>query len=101
MSKKSVIQRELKREKEVKKYGEKRSKLQAIIKDSLLDDDVRWDASMKLQKLPRNSSPVRLRNRCTMTGRPRANLRKFGMSRGMLRLYAMFGQVPGLRKSSW
>jgi small subunit ribosomal protein S14 len=101
MSKKSVIQRELKREKEVKKYDEKRSKLQAIIKDSSLDDDVRWDASMKLQKLPRNSSPVRLRNRCKMTGRPRANLRKFGMSRGMLRLYAMFGQVPGLRKSSW
>ncbi len=101
MSKKSVIQRELKREKEVKKYGEKRSKLQAIIKDSLLDDDVRWDASMKLQKLPRNSSPVRLRNRCAITGRPRANLRKFGMSRGMLRHYAMFGQVPGLRKSSW
>ncbi len=101
MSKKSVIQRELKREKEVKKYDEKRSKLQAMIKDSSLDDDVRWEAAMKLQKLPRNSSPVRLRNRCKITGRPRANLRKFGISRGMLRFYAMFGQVPGLRKSSW
>ena len=101
MSKKSIIQREHKRENTVKKYDQKRSELQAMIKDSSLDDDVRWDASMKLQKLPRNSSPVRLRNRCKMTGRPRANLRKFGMSRGMLRLYAMFGQVPGLRKSSW
>ena len=101
MSKKSIIQREIKREKAVKKYDQKRSKLQAIIKDSSLDDEVRWDASMKLQKLPRNSSPVRLRNRCALTGRPRANLRKFGISRSMLRIYAMFGQVPGLRKSSW
>ena len=101
MSKKSMIQREIKREKIVKRHDQKRSKLQAIIKDPSLDDEARWDAAMKLQKLPRNSSPVRLRNRCSMTGRPRANLRKFGISRGMLRHYAMFGQVPGLRKSSW
>ena len=101
MSKKSMIHREVKREKAVKKHFDKRSKLKSIINDSSLDDDVRWDAAMKLQKMPRNSSPVRLRRRCSMTGRPRGNLKKFGISRGMLRLYAMFGQVPGLRKSSW
>lgn len=101
MSKRCMIEREKKRKIEVKKYRKKRLELQAIVKDPSLDDEVRWEASMKLQKLPRNSSPVRLRNRCEMTGRPRANLRKFGISRGMLRLYAMFGQVPGLRKSSW
>ena len=101
MSKKSMIQRELKREKIVKRYDAKRTELKAIISDLSVDDEVRWDAAMKLQKLPRNSARVRLRNRCNLTGRPRANLRKFGISRNMLRLYAMFGQVPGLRKSSW
>jgi small subunit ribosomal protein S14 len=101
MSKKSMIQRELKREKSVKRHDAKRTELKAIIKDPTVDDEVRWVAAMKLQKLPRNSAPVRLRNRCNLTGRPRANLRKFGISRNMLRLYAMFGQVPGLRKSSW
>lgn len=101
MSKKSMIQRELKREKTVKRLDSKRTKLKAIISDSSVEDEVRWEAAMNLQKLPRNSAPVRLRNRCALTGRPRANLRKFGISRSMLRIYAMFGQVPGLRKSSW
>jgi small subunit ribosomal protein S14 len=101
MSKKSMIERELKREKTVKRYDAKRAELKSIIADTSVDDEARWDAAMKLQKLPRNSAPVRLRNRCNLTGRPRANLRKFGISRNMLRLYAMFGQVPGLRKSSW
>ena len=101
MAKQSMIQRELKRERVVKQYSAKRQALQDIIKDPSSSDEQRWDASMKLQKLPRNSSPVRLRNRCQLTGRPRANLRKFGLSRGMLRIYTMSGQVPGLRKSSW
>ena len=96
-----MIERELKREKTVKRYDAKRAELKSIIADTSVDDEARWDAAMKLQKLPRNSAPVRLRNRCNLTGRPRANLRKFGVSRNMLRLYAMFGQVPGLRKSSW
>lgn len=101
MAKQSIIQRELKRERVVEKYSAKRQALQDIIRDPKSSDEQRWDASMKLQKLPRNSSPVRLRNRCKLTGRPRANLRKFGLSRGMLRIYTMSGQVPGLRKSSW
>lgn len=101
MSKKSMIQRELKRKKTVSRLSTKRTELKTIISDLTAEDEVRWDASMKLQKLPRDSSPVRLRNRCALTGRPRANLRKFGMSRNMLRIHAMFGQVPGLRKSSW
>ena len=96
-----MIERELKREKTVKRYDSKRAELKSIIADTSVDDEARWDAAMKLQKLPRNSAPVRLRNRCNLTGRPRANLRKFGISRNMLRIYAMFGQVPGLRKSSW
>ena len=98
MSKKSMITERLK-EKAVKTHP-KAFKLQLIIKD-LHWMMMRWDAAMKLQKMPRTSSPVRLRRRCSMTGRPRGNLKKFGISRGMLRLYAMFGQVPGLRKSSW
>ena len=101
MSKKSLIRREIKRVKKVAKYDAKRSALKMIINDLNISDEERWDAAMKLQKLPRDSAPVRLRNRCRITGRPRANLRKFGMSRGMLRDYAMFGQVPGLKKSSW
>lgn len=101
MSKKSMIQREIKREKTVKRLDAKRTELKAIISDLSVEDELRWDAAMKLQKLPRNSSPVRLRNRCALTGRPRANLRKFGISRSMLRIHAMFGQVPGLKKSSW
>ena len=101
MSKKSVIERELKREKAIAKGDAKRTRLKKIIKDSSLDAQTRWDAGLELQKMSPNSSPVRRRNRCQLTGRPRANLRKFGISRGMLRIYGMFGQVPGLRKSSW
>ena len=92
MAKKSMINRELKREKMVAKYAEKRIKLKQTISDI--------NAS-ELQALPRNSSPVRLRNRCAITGRPHGYFRKFGLSRNMLRERVMQGDVPGVRKASW
>lgn len=89
MAKKSVIARQKKRERMVKQYAEKRARLKA-------EGD--WEG---LQKLPRNASPVRLRNRCSLTGRARGYRRKFGISRIMLREMARAGQIPGVRKSSW
>ena len=94
MAKKSMINRELKREKTVAKYAEKRAQLKAI-------EEERLDAMLALQALPRNASPVRLRNRCGVTGRPHGYFRKFGLSRNMLRLHVMQGDVPGVRKASW
>lgn len=101
MAKISMVERERRRERLVAKYADKRAELKAIIKDpeSSMDDKMR--AQEKLQKLPRNSSPVRLRNRCAMSGRPRGYYRKFGLARNMLRKAAMRGDVPGLKKSSW
>jgi len=93
--------RELKREKMVEKYAAKRAELKAIIKNPNISDDERWDAQVKLQKLPRNASPSRLRNRCQITGRPHGVLRKFELSRIKLREHGMRGAVPGLTKSSW
>jgi small subunit ribosomal protein S14 len=101
MAKVSMKNRELKREKAVAKYAAKRSELKAIIKNPNTSDDDRWDAQMKLQQLPRDSSPSRLRNRCQVTGRPHGVLRKFELSRIKLREYGMRGDVPGLTKSSW
>ncbi|MDH2273757.1 MULTISPECIES: 30S ribosomal protein S14 [Moraxella] len=101
MAKKSMINRELKREKTVAKYAEKRAQLKAIISDVNASEEERLDAMLALQALPRNSSPVRLRNRCGVTGRPHGYFRKFGLSRNMLRLYVMQGDVPGVRKASW
>ena len=101
MAKKSMINRELKREKTVAKYAEKRAQLKAIISDVNASEEERLDAILALQALPRNSSPVRLRNRCGVTGRPHGYFRKFGLSRNMLRLYVMQGDVPGVRKASW
>lgn len=101
MAKKSMINRELKREKTVAKYAEKRAQLKAIISDVNASEEDRLDAMLALQALPRNSSPVRLRNRCGVTGRPHGYFRKFGLSRNMLRLYVMQGDVPGVRKASW
>ncbi|MGM0954093.1 MAG: 30S ribosomal protein S14 [Pseudomonadota bacterium] len=101
MAKVSMKQRELKREKTVAKYAVKRAELKAIIKNQDISEEERWDAQMKLQKLPRDSSPVRLRNRCQVTGRPHGVLRKFELSRIKLREYGMRGDVPGLTKSSW
>lgn len=101
MAKMSMINRELKREKMVAKYAEKRAALKAIINDSKATDEERLDAMLALQALPRNASPVRLRNRCGLTGRPHGYFRKFGLSRNKLRERVMQGDVPGVRKASW
>lgn len=101
MAKTSVIEREKKRAKLVIKYAEKRSQLKSIIYNLKLNEEERWLAQQKLQALPRNSSPVRQRNRCRLTGRPRGVYRKFGLARNMLRIYAMRGDIPGLVKASW
>lgn len=101
MAKKSMINRELKREKTVAKYAAKRAELKAIIDNSKASDEERFEAMLKLQALPRNASPVRLRNRCGLTGRPHGYFRKFGLGRNMLRLTVMQGDVPGVVKASW
>ncbi|MGP1605390.1 MAG: 30S ribosomal protein S14 [Moraxella sp.] len=101
MAKKSMVNRELKREKMVAKYAEKRAKLKEVISNSSATDEERLDAMLALQALPRNSSPVRLRNRCGLTGRPHGYFRKFGLSRNKLRERVMQGDVPGVRKASW
>ncbi len=101
MAKKSMIAREAKRERMVQKYAAKRAELKAVISSSTASDDEKWDAQIKLQKLPRDSSPVRQQRRCQVTGRPHGVYRKFGLSRNILRQAAMRGDVPGLVKSSW
>lgn len=101
MAKKSMINRELKREKTVAKYAKVRAELKAIIKNPKASDEERWAAQLKLQSLPRDSSPVRLRNRCGLTGRPHGFFRKFGLGRNKLREAVMRGDVPGVVKASW
>ncbi|SFR84706.1 SSU ribosomal protein S14P [Marinobacter daqiaonensis] len=101
MAKVSMKNRELKREQTVAKYATRRAELKAIIKNPNISEEERWDAQMKLQKLPRDASPSRLTNRCQMTGRPHGVLRKFKLSRIKLREQGMAGNVPGLTKSSW
>jgi len=101
MAKVSMIEREHKRSKTVAKFAEKRAQLKAIISDINASDEDRWDAQVKLQKLPRDASPVRQRNRCRVTGRPHGVYRKFGLCRNKLRESAMRGEIPGLVKSSW
>ncbi len=101
MAKISLIEREKKRELTVKKYAKKRAEIKAIIADMSVSEDARWEAQLQLQKLPRNASPSRLRNRCNITGRPRGVYRKFGICRNKLREATMRGDVPGLRKASW
>lgn len=96
-----MIYREIKRLKTVEKFKEKRLKLKEIIKNINSSDEEKFDALLKLQALPRNASPVRLRNRCHLTGRPHGFYRKFGLSRNMLREKMMNAEVPGLSKSSW
>ena len=96
-----MIYRDVKRLKTVEKFKEKRLKLKEIIKNINSSDDEKFDALLKLQALPRNASPVRLRNRCHLTGRPHGFYRKFGLSRNMLREKMMNAEVPGLSKSSW
>jgi small subunit ribosomal protein S14 len=101
MAKLSLINREEKRSKTVAKYAKKRAQLFEIIADMKLSDEERMGARLKLQELPRNSSPSRQRNRCTLTGRPRGVFRKFGLCRNKLREVAMRGEVPGMTKASW
>jgi len=101
MAKVSIIEREQKRRDTVKKYASKREELIAVIKDSKASVEDRREARAKLEKLPRNASPVRLRNRCAMTGRPRGVFSKFGIARNKLRELMMHGEVPGVTKASW
>lgn len=101
MAKTSVVEREKKRVKLIKKYAGKRAQLKALICDITISDEERWAAQQKLQLLPRNSCPIRQHNRCALTGRPRGVYRKFGLARNMLRIYAMRGEIPGLVKASW
>jgi small subunit ribosomal protein S14 len=101
MAKVSMINRETRRAKLAAKYARKRAELKAIIIDPDVGFDEQQDAMFRLQKLPRDSSPVRKRNRCAISGRPRGFYRKFGLGRNKLREAAMRGDVPGLRKASW
>ncbi|NNL17941.1 MAG: 30S ribosomal protein S14 [Boseongicola sp.] len=101
MAKKSMIAREKKRTKMVAKYAEKRAAIKAVLNDQNATDEEKWDAQIKLQKMPRDASPVRQQRRCQITGRPHAVYRKFGLCRNKLREAAMRGDVPGLVKSSW
>ena len=101
MAKTCLIEREQKRRDTVKKYAAKRAELTAVVNDQKASAEDRRDARLKLQSLPRNSSPVRLRNRCALTGRPRGVFSKFGIARGKLRELMMRGEVPGVTKASW
>ncbi len=101
MAKLSLINREKKRASLVKKYQEKRNALNAIINDQSRSEEERYEARLKLQSLPRNSNPTRMRNRCELTGRPRGTFRLFGLGRSKIREVAMRGEIPGLTKASW
>lgn len=101
MAKMAVINREQKRREMVAKFVAKRALLIATIENTKLSEEDRAAARLKLQALPRDSSPVRLRNRCALTGRPRGTFRKFGLGRIKVREFAMRGEIPGIVKASW
>jgi small subunit ribosomal protein S14 len=101
MAKLSLINRDEKRRKLVAQYAKKRAALEAIINNASLSDEERYEARLKVQALPRNSSPTRLRNRCALTGRPRGVFRKFGLCRHKVRELAFNGEIPGVVKASW
>ena len=101
MAKLSLINRDEKRRDLVKKFTKKREALNAIINNSKMSEEDRYAARLKLQQLPRNANPTRLRNRCALTGRPRGYFRKFGLGRNKLREFAMRGEIPGIVKASW
>ena len=101
MAKTSVVEREKKRAKIQAKFAVKRKGLKDIINDRNASDDARWEAQIKMQKMPRDASAFRKRRRCAITGRPRGVYRKFGLGRTKLREAAMRGDVPGLVKASW
>ena len=101
MAKTSMVNRDLKRTKLVQKYAGKRAELKAIVLSPTASYEEKMDAQTRLQKLPRDASPVRQRTRCALSGRPRAVYKKFGLGRNKLREATMRGDVPGLRKASW
>ena len=101
MAKQSIIHREKKRERTVARFANKRAAIKKVLSSTTESDEAKDEARIKLQKLPRNASPSRLRNRCRITGRPHGYYRKFGLSRNKLREAAMRGDVPGLTKASW
>jgi small subunit ribosomal protein S14 len=101
MAKTALINRNEKRRGTVKKLAAKRAELLATANNPKLAPEERYEARLKLQKLPRDASPVRLRNRCALTGRPRGTFRKFGLARNKLREIAMRGEIPGVIKASW
>jgi len=101
MAKLSLINRDQKRRKLVKKFAKKREELDAILNNPKASEEVRFEARLKIQQLPRNANPTRLRNRCALTGRSRGYFRKFGLARNKLREFAMRGEVPGIVKASW
>ena len=101
MAKKSMLMRQKRREAAVEKYAKKRAELKELIRNPRTSEDNKAAAQAALQKLPRDASPVRLRNRCALTGRPHGYYRKFGLSRTKVRETTMRGEIPGLRKASW
>ena len=101
MAKTSMIERQSRRLRTVQKYAAKRAEFRRVIRSPNSSDDERMEAQRKLQALPRDASPVRLRNRCAITGRPHGYYRKFGLGRNKLRESTMNGEMPGLRKASW
>ena len=101
MAKTSMIERETKRIRTATKYAAKRAELKKVISSVTASDEEKWDAQLRLQKLPRDASPTRQRRRCHITGRPHGVYRKFGICRNKLREHAMKGDVPGLTKASW
>jgi len=101
MAKTSMIEREKKRARMAEKFAAKREALKAIIQDPKASDEDKWAAQIKLQKMPRDASPIRKQRRCELTGRPHGVYRKFGLCRNKLREAAMRGDVPGLVKASW
>jgi small subunit ribosomal protein S14 len=101
MAKLALVNREKKRRAMVKKYANRRAELISLTQNPKLSDEDRYAARLRLQELPRNASPVRLRNRCALTGRPRGVFRKFGLARNKLRDIALRGEIPGVIKASW
>ena len=101
MAKCAMVNREIKRDRMVRKYAAKRQELKIMVIDPSLSEEERTEARNKLNKLPKNSSPTRIRNRCNLTGRPHGYYRKFGLGRNKLREAAMRGDIPGLVKASW
>ncbi|HMB73859.1 MAG TPA: 30S ribosomal protein S14 [Gammaproteobacteria bacterium] len=101
MAKKSMVERQSKRTRIVARYAVRRAELRKILRDPKSDDTARDAARVKLQKMPRDASPVRLRNRCSISGRPQGFYRKFGLGRNKLREATMRGEIPGLSKASW